>query len=78
MAHRLSLTNSVTLSLGPDKNDLSNGVIGCKDFLEDIKKAWNDVQNRDDLKVNLDEKALFVNNSITGATATSITQNAGV
>lgn len=78
LAHRLSLTNSVTLSLGPDKNDLSNGVIGCKDFLEDIKKAWNDVQNRDDLKVNLDEKALFVNNSITGATATSITQNAGV
>lgn len=78
MAHRFSPKLNVTLSVGPDKNDLSNGVIGCKDFLEDIKKAWNDVQNRDDLKVNLDEKALFVNNSITGATATSITQNAGV
>ncbi len=56
MAHSLSLTNNVTLSLAPDKNDLSNGVIGCRDFLEDIKKAWNDVQNRDDLNVNLDEK----------------------
>ena len=78
MAHSLSLTNNVTLSLAPDKNDLSNGVIGCRDFLEDIKKAWNDVQNRDDLNVNLDEKVLFVNNSITGGTATSITQNAGV
>ena len=33
----------MTLSVGPDKNDLSNGVIGCKDFLEDIKKAWIDV-----------------------------------
>lgn len=78
MAHSLSLTNNVTLSLAPDKNDLSNSVIGCRDFLEDIKKAWNDVQNRDDLNVNLDEKVLFVNNSITGGTATSITQNAGV
>lgn len=78
MAHSLSLANNVTLSLGPGKNDLLNGVIGCKDFLEDIKKAWINVQNRDDLKVNLDEKMLFVNNSITGGTATSITQNAGV
>ncbi len=78
MAHSFSPTLKVTLGLGPDKNDLSNGVIGCKDFLEDIEKAWIEVQNRDDLEVDLDEKMLFVNNSITGGTATSITQNAGV
>lgn len=58
------------LKVCPDKNDFQNNTIGCKEFLDDIKKAWDYVKNRPDLKMKLNETVLEVAaDSTTGSTA---------
>lgn len=60
------------VKLGPDKNNLDENVIGCKDFYIDIKSAWEKIKQA---KVNiLSTTHLNVQGCISGGTISNITK----
>lgn len=57
------------IQLVPDRNDLSNNTIGCRELYEDIIAAFNEVKNGNISPAkDMSKSVLQVNGSLSGAT----------
>lgn len=64
-----------TIKLGPQENNLSKDIIGCRELYDDILAAWNALKNNSALCVkNLQEERMYINGIISAATASQINQ----
>ncbi len=71
IAHALLVKPGVILV--PDKNDLPNNIIGCRDFYNDICQAWEDLKsNKLTALKDLDKEVMQVQDDVTGSTINNI------
>lgn len=71
LAHVLLIKNGIILA--PERNDLSQNIIGCKDLYRDLCQAWNDIiTGVIKTAKNLDEEILPIHDGVSGTTKTIV------